>query len=598
MHERAEAIKVESQELDMTTGELTTTLTFPMSGGQAEAKILQFISRSVPSVSCQEVQLTVPASGTLEIDCQVVTGPGNLIYMKTPPHHENVTDIMLGYEPPDGRSRCGVAVKVDFGRQKMNRHPFEPDSSQTTRTYTTQVEQGQTITIRSTAGTVSSIYHPEPQLEACRLVNYGALIGFDRLREMNRQEWSDIWKSRIIVSGDDTAQQYLDAALFYTFSSVHRSCRTSMPPFGTSQVVNYFGHVFWDTDTYTTPALMLIDPETARMTIEYRRANLEAAIKQAQSYGYRGAMYPWESATTGEEATPSTVPTGWAQQHVNMCVAIAAWQYQLVAGDLDHARQCTWPIMREVARWITSRVEHTDRGYELRDTMSSHEGATLHNSCYVNGIAAKTLRDATSCARLVGYEPDPQWQRIADQIFIATGPAPEETGIKGDIIYMHDQGWIEEGASVDMFMIGFPFDLPFDRNLLERTYQFYHQRPQEKLSMGVVFKIGHAAFLGDRQWQRVMFDRVTREKWEKPWRMGLEYSYDRHTCFVTTQAGMLQTALMGMTGIRFNPDDWTKYPACLPEGWSKIECGRIYLGNEAYRIEAVSGQEAQLTPLD
>lgn len=597
MQELLDSVRVKRQRLDMSCGELTTDLEFPMGNGVAKAQVVQFVSRTMPVVSCQEVQLTVPSDGSLEIVAQVVSGPGNEVYAGTPPHHGKVTDIMVGYTCPDRRSRCGVAVKIEFGPARMTRHESEEGKPQTTRRYTTEVIAGQVVVIRTIAATVTSVYHPEPNLEACRLVNMAGAVGFDKLRSRNKQAWAEIWKSRIRITGDDQAQAYLDWCLFYTFSSVHPSCRTSMPPFGTSQVQNYFGHVFWDTDTYTTPALLLISPETAKMTIDYRRRNLEVAIRRAQTYGFKGAMYPWESGTRGEEATPSTVDTGWLQQHVNMCVAVAAWQYQKATGDEEHARTCTWPIVKAVAEWVASRVEKTERGYEIRETMSAHEGLMINNSCYVNALAAEALRIATRCADLAGYAPDPRWAEMAEKMFIPMGPAPKESGVDGDIVYMHEAGWVEEGASVDMFMLGFPFDLPFDRDLLRRTYEFYRTLPNKTLSMGVVFMIGDGAFLGDRRWQRELIDRVIAEKCDPVWGMGLEYTGDKTTCFVTTQAGMLQTVLMAMTGIRFEPKDWTKYDACLPDGWSRIEVDRVWLGGKAYRLEAVHGQKASLTYL-
>jgi hypothetical protein len=146
-----------------------------------------------------------------------------------------------------------------------------------------------------------------------------------------------------------------------------------------------------------------------------------------------------------------------------------------------------------------------------------------------------------------------------------------------------------------MFMLGFPFDLPFERDLLRRTYDFYMTRHVPVLSMGVDFFIGDGAFLGDRIGPKRLFERTMKEKWEPVWGMGLEYSNDKTTCFVTTQAGMLQTVMMAMTGLRFEPGNWTKYNACLPEGWSRIEVDRIYLGHTSYRLEAVHGQKASLT---
>jgi len=567
MVKRGAEVVVKKQSLDMANGELTTEIEFPMAGGTARAEILQFISRATPVASCQQVRLTVPEAGELLIVAGVACGPGNEVYATTPPHHEKVTHLMVGYQDTSKRSKCGVSVRLEIDADKVVQL-FDEDGPKTSKQFATNVKTGQTVTIQTLAATVTSLYHPEPMLESCRLVNWAKALGFEKIR----------------------------CALFYTLSSVHSAGRTSMAPFGLSQAKNYFGHVFWDTDTYTTPALLLLSPETARMTVDYRCRHLDAAQKRAAIYGYKGAMYPWESGTRGEEATPSTVDTGWLQQHVNMCVAISAWWHQLAAGDEVYARRCTWPIVRSVAEWVTSRVEKTDRGYEIRNIMSSHEGMEIHNSCYVNGIAAQALRIANQCAKMLGYPERPEWTKMAEGMFIPTGPAPEGSGVEGDIIWMHEDGWVEQGASVDMFMLGFPFDLPFERDLLRRTYDFYMTMPNKTLSMGVVFFIGDGAYLGDREGQRKLFDRVLREKWEPVWGMGLEYTGDKSTCFVTTMAGMLQTALMGMTGIRFEPDNWTKYDACLPAGWEKIECDRIWLGGKAYSLEAVTGKKAKLTP--
>jgi trehalose/maltose hydrolase-like predicted phosphorylase len=596
MSEQADDVRVHSQSLDMGCGELTTMLSFPLGSGRAEATVLQFLSRTTPVVGVQEVRLKIPQDGRLLVRAQINFGPGNDLLAGLPPHHDRVADLIVLSTSTGERSRCGVAVRNDLSAPDARREPLAGEDPQTARVFTVDVRAGEELVIRTLAATMSSLYHPEPHLEACRLVNWAHELGFEKLRQRNRQAWETIWRSRIRIEGDRRAQAYLDWCLFYTFSSVHPSSLTSMAPFGLSQVANYFGHVFWDTDTYTTPALILLSPETARMTVDFRRRNLEAARKRAAVYGFAGAMYPWESATTGEEATPSTVDTGWLEQHVNMCVAIAAWQYQLAAGDRDQAEHRTWPIVRSVADWVVSRVVETPRGFEIHDMMSAQEGMTVQNSCYVNAIAAEALRIAGKCARLLDRPADPRWERIAGRMFIPTGPAPPESGIDGEIIYMHDAGWIEEGASVDLFMLGFPFDLPFDRPLLERTYAFYAGKYQRVLSMGVVFKIGQAAFIGDRHRQRALFERVISEKCDPVWGMGREYTGDRQTCFVTTQAGMLQTVLMAMTGLRFERDNWAKYPACLPEGWESITVDRMHLGGRVYRMRAVDGEPAELIP--
>ncbi|HUV04503.1 MAG TPA: hypothetical protein VMX94_05295 [Armatimonadota bacterium] len=597
MLENAGRARVRKQSLDMSCGELTTELEFPLGGGMARAQVLQFVSRTCPVAACQEVRLTAPQSGDLKVTMSVLPGPDNEIYAGAAPGGERWTDLTLGCTANGRISKCGLSVKADFGGAEVSREDSEKDKPQTSRAFRLKVEAGRQIAIRSIAATVTSAYHPEPELESCRLANWAASIGFDSLRSQNRAAWREIWKSRVLVTGDEKAQDYLDCALFYLYSSAHPSCRTSVPPFGMSQADYYHGHVFWDTDIFMTPVLLLTSPETARMTIAYRLRTLEAAKKRAECYGYKGAMYPWESDTRGFESTPSDSKTGWLEQHVNMCVAFAAWQYQKAAGDKAWAGECTWPILKAVAEWIESRVEKTKRGCEIWNVMSTDESRAVNNSSYVNALSAQVLRNACECAKLVGQPPMEKWREIAESMFIPIGPAPQQSGVRGDIIYKHDGGW-EKDCSTDLFIIGFPLDLPFDRSLLRNTYDAHMTLRKESFSMGYSFVVGEAAFVGDRNGARESFHRLAEEVFEPTWGMGTECPGAATTCFLTTMAGVLQAAMMAFTGIRFEPGNWAKYEACLPDGWKRIEIERIYLGGQAYSLEAEHGRKARLAPIE
>jgi len=64
-------------------------------------------------------------------------------------------------------------------------------------------------------------------------------------------------------------------------------------------------------------------------------------------------------------------------------------------------------------------------------------------------------------------------------------------------------------------------------------------------------------------------------------------------CFLTNFGSLLQTVMFGFTGLRISEDDWRKYPASLPAGWSKIEINRIYVKGQAKRLVATDGAPAQ-----
>ena len=66
-------------------------------------------------------------------------------------------------------------------------------------------------------------------------------------------------------------------------------------------------------------------------------------------------------------------------------------------------------------------------------------------------------------------------------------------------------------------------------------------------------------------------------------------------CFLTDFGAMLQSAMIGFTGLRIQERDWAKYPATLPEGWRSIEVDRIWVRGEPKRLVAVEGRKPQLT---
>ena len=67
--------------------------------------------------------------------------------------------------------------------------------------------------------------------------------------------------------------------------------------------------------------------------IEYRYERLDAARKNAFSHGYKGAMFPWESAGSGVEETPVWALSGPFEHHITACVGLAAWNYYCVTQD-------------------------------------------------------------------------------------------------------------------------------------------------------------------------------------------------------------------------------------------------------------------------
>jgi trehalose/maltose hydrolase-like predicted phosphorylase len=82
--------------------------------------------------------------------------------------------------------------------------------------------------------------------------------------------------------------------------------------------------------------------------------------------GWRGAMFAWESADTGAEATPDQavgpdrrvvqILCGKQEQHITADVAYAVWHYWIATGDEGFLREAGAEILLEAGRFWASRA--------------------------------------------------------------------------------------------------------------------------------------------------------------------------------------------------------------------------------------------------
>ena len=191
--------------------------------------------------------------------------------------------------------------------------------------------------------TLTSAHHPDPINEADRLTVFASLEGCDRLLQMHKQQWSELWKSDIEIEGDAQSQQDIRSMIYHLYSFVRQGSALSISPMGLSGL-GYNGHIFWDADTWMFPALLMLQPKLDESLIDYRYNQLETAKKNAFEHGYQGAMYPWESSDSGFEETPVWALAGTFEHHISGCVALAAWNYYRVTQDTKWLAEKGFPI--------------------------------------------------------------------------------------------------------------------------------------------------------------------------------------------------------------------------------------------------------------
>ncbi|MFO0468451.1 MAG: glycoside hydrolase family 65 protein, partial [Bacteroidota bacterium] len=169
--------------------------------------------------------------------------------------------------------------------------------------FSKKLKAGETYSFAITGSSITSAHHDDPLNEAERLTIFSKLEGKDRLINNHKAAWQELWKSDIQIVGDEQAQQDVHSMLYHLYSFVREGSNMSISPMGLSGL-GYNGHIFWDSELWMYPALLVMQPKMAKSMIQYRFDRLEAARRNAFNHGYKGAMFPWESAGPGVEETP------------------------------------------------------------------------------------------------------------------------------------------------------------------------------------------------------------------------------------------------------------------------------------------------------
>ena len=251
----------------------------------------------------------------------------------------------------------------------------------------------------------------------------------------HRDAWLARWEaSDLRIEGDPAAQRTLRFAIYHLLSAANpQDDRVSIGARGLSGTA-YKGHAFWDTDIFMLPFFILTYPEAARALVMYRYHTLAAARGKAARLGYRGALYAWESADSGEEATPpfGVAPdgevirflTGEQEQHISADVAFGVWNYWRATGDDHFLVDAGAEILIETARFWASRVEREEDGrYHIRGVIGPDEyHESVDDSAYTNGMAQWNLEVAAEIANLVAERWPGSWQALSRRL----GIEPEE----------------------------------------------------------------------------------------------------------------------------------------------------------------------------
>lgn len=429
-----------------------------------------------------------------------------------------------------------------------------------------EIKSGQTYEFSMVGSACTSVDFTDPQNEAERLSIYAKLEGKDRLMQRHKAAWNDLWKSDIVIEGDDKAQRDMRFMIYHLYSFAREGTSLSLSPMGLSGL-GYNGHVFWDTELWMYPPLLVLQPDIARSLLDYRFERLEAAKQNAFSHGYKGAMFPWESADDGTEQTPVWALTGPFQHHITGCIAWSFWKYYQVTGDKVWLKEKGWPVIEAAADFWTSRVERNGEGqYDIKNVIGANEfEENIDNNAFTNGMAITTLNYATEAAQVLGYTADPDWAHVAKNIPLlqfADGTTRENATYNG-----------AEIKQADVNLLAHPLEIITDKEQIKKDLAYYEPRMSpDGPAMGTSVLATLHAQLGNTEKAYDLFKFSYETHGVPPFGVLSEVSGGRGVApfFATGAGGTLQSVLFGFGGLDITNEGLVRGQQQLPKQWKSL----------------------------
>ena len=444
-------------------------------------------------------------------------------------------------------------------------------------------EAGMSYLFDEVVSVVTTAEGREPLARARQEAEAARARGYDALAAESAAAWRRRWDTDIRLEGDPALQKVVRSMLFYLLASADSGTAMGIPPMGLSSG-GYYGHVFWDSDTWMFPPLLVTHPDVARSLVAFRARTLPAALANARANRFRGAMYPWEADERGVETTPRfAIQNARSEIHVNGDVALAQWQYWLATRDSAWLAREGYPVIRSTAdSWVSRAAFDSARGrYRIHDVVSVSEGLVgVSDDAYTNAVARKNLEIAGAASARLGLTPDPRWAHVAARLHL---PYDSASGY-----YRTYEGAPDSTLGDVTPLLAYPLGLPMSddakRSQLEQAVaSLFREGPGAM--MGSTLLSVDAAELGDRALVDSLLHRSYQPHLRGPFLMLSETPTNDAVNFVTGAGGFLQQVIFGYTGLRLGEGGLEEaFPPLLPSHLERLELRHLSIGGRRVNV--------------
>jgi len=412
--------------LDLRCGLVRREVTWRSPNGRtAELTFERFVSLAQTCIGALRLRVAaVDFDAEVEIHARLNARPqtDGLAHTEWQAQHMADDRAALGIGISRTATRVGLAMRLRVRGAETDTDAWDI-REQPTLVAHWQARAGQCASFEKMVALATSREAAEPVRAAQKELDRLDDADFDALRGQSEAAWRDEWSvADVVIEGDPEAQLALRFSIYQLLIAAPRTDEQvsigakSLTGFG------YRGHTFWDTETFMLPFFTYVRPVIARNLLSYRYHRLDGARRKAVANGYAGAQFPWESAETGDEVTPTWLPDSTGRQlvriwtgdiaiHISAVIAHAVHSYWRATGDDEFMIERGAEVVLEAARFWASRAEwKAERGrYEFSDVIGPDEyHEHVDNNAFTNHLAAWHLRAAVETGQWLERRDPPQ----------------------------------------------------------------------------------------------------------------------------------------------------------------------------------------------
>ncbi len=440
-------------------------------------------------------------------------------------------------------------------------------------------------------------------------------MGFDALFEEHAAAWEEKWAhSDIIIEGDTAAQQGIRFNIFQLNQTyTGKDVRLNIGPKGFTGE-KYGGSTYWDTEAYMIPFyLSTAREEVAQNLLIYRYKHLEKAIENAVKLGFRdgAALYPMVTMN-GEECHNEWEIT-FEEIHRNGAIAYAIFNYTRYTGNREYLLSKGVEVLIAISRFWRQRVNWSaERGkYVMLGVTGPNEYENnVNNNWYTNKMAAWTLRYTLETLNEIKKEDQGAFYKLVEKVSLNF---KEESAAWKEIIeklhfpyeenaqvFLQQDGFMDKEQlmaadldpaerpinqhwswdrilrscfikQADVLQGLFVFEDEFDRDTLERNFDFYEPRTVHESSLSPCVHSILAARIGRSEKAYEMYLRTSRLDLD-------DYNHEvDEGLHITSMGGTWMSVIYGFGGMMVR-EGLLSFEPQLPANWKSLTFKIMYRG--------------------